>query len=163
MPALGKYSALWEKYPDYYYFSNSDEVKREIGGAVDSPRIANTCAIRLSHTLNHNGHAVPRNFPGLLTVKGGNGKRYALRVREMRKWLEFRIGKPDFDVKKKAGTAFSENQLRSMSGIIAFDIKFNNATGHLDLWDGYVFSTEHNSGGDWWTRATRISLWKALR
>jgi hypothetical protein len=157
-----KWSELWQEYPDYINYPDSAEVKQSIGGNVDASWITNTCAIRLSATLNANGVPVPSGFPGLATVKGGDGKRYAIRVREMRKWLEHKLGKPDFDHKKKAGAAFDKSPLGAMKGIIGFDIRFSDATGHLDLWDGTWFSSEYQSTTDYWEAATRISLWKVL-
>ena len=152
------WSSFWAEYPDYGTYPDSDAVKKEIGGAVDAAYIANTCAVRLSRGLNYSGAPLPAQFAGLLTVKGGDGKRYALRVAEMRKWLPQVLGKPDFDHTKKEGEAFAKSTLASMKGIIAFDIRFSDATGHLDAWDGNVFSSEYKSA-DYWTRATRITLW----
>lgn len=154
------WSALWLDYPDYEYFPDSAEVKKEIGGAVNADWVKNTCAIRLSATLNKNGFPVPGKFAGLATLKGGDGKRYAIRVAEVRKWLPTALGAPDFDHKKKAGTPFDKTTIASMKGIIAFDISFSDATGHLDLWDGKKFSSEYKTN-DYWTAATRITIWKA--
>jgi hypothetical protein len=108
--------------------------------------------------LNYSGVTVPGSFPGLLTVKGGDSKRYALRVAEMRKWLPVALGRPDFDKTKKAGDAFDKSTLSDQKGIIAFDIHFSDATGHLDAWDGSVFSHEYGAN-DYWSRSTRITLW----
>ena len=124
--------------------------------------ITNTYAIRLSRALNYTGILVPANVHHLLTVKGGDKKRYALRVREMRQWLEHTLGKPTFDAKKTKGTPFDKTPISSMKGIIAFDIAFSEATGHLDLWNATQFSSELIASKDYWTAATRISLWKAV-
>jgi hypothetical protein len=161
MAVLHNYSALWEEYPDYIYYT-SPEVKELIGGNVDAAWITNTCAVRLSRTLNYNAVPVPRKFAGLTTVKGGDGMRYAFRVREMRKWLDYTLGTPDFDHTKKAGDAFSKTQIAFMKGIIAFDIQFTDATGHLDLWDGTGFSSEVSASKDYFISATRVSLWKTV-
>ena len=152
------WSKFWAEYPDYGTYSDSAAVKKDIGGEVNEDWIVNTCAIRMSRGLNSSGVPLPAKFAGLLTVKGGDGKRYALRVAEMRKWLPTVLGKPDFDLTKKAGTAFDKTTLAAMKGIIAFDIHFKDATGHLDAWDGKVFSHEYESA-DYWSRATRITLW----
>ena len=161
MSVLHTWSALWSEYPDYVSYPDPAQVKQLVGGAVDADWIVNTCAIRLSRTLNYNGVPVPGNYPGLATVKGGDGKRYAIRVAEVRKWLAHAIGKPDFEVRKKAGDAFDKTPIATMKGVIAFDIHFSDATGHLDLWDGTAFSSEQNdTSEDYWTPATRISLWK---
>lgn len=161
MVKLPSYSDLWVFYPDYIFYPDSKMVKKNIGGSVDANWLTNTCAIRLSHTLNLNGILVPWGYPHLYTVKGGNGKRYAIRVREMRKWMFYKLGKPQFDVKKKEGSAFDKKQISSMQGIIGFDIRFSDATGHLDLWNGNRFSSEHNTSKDYFSSATRIWIWTA--
>jgi hypothetical protein len=152
------WSQFWGQYPDYRTDPDSATVKKDIGGAVDADWIVNTCAIRMSRGLNYSGVPVPANFTGLLTVKGGDAKRYALRVAEVRKWLPHVFDKPDFDKAKKTGDAFDQTTLAELKGIIAFDIHFADATGHLDAWDGTVFSHEY-AAADYWTRATRITLW----
>jgi hypothetical protein len=155
---LPGWNSLWDEYPDYIFYT-SEQAKAEIGGAVDASWITNTCAVRLSRTLNYNSIPVPSNFPGLTTVRGGDAKRYAIRVREMERWLLFKLGKPDFEIKKKENDAFDKSTIASYKGIIGFNIRFGDATGHLDLWDGRVFSSEHKMSRDYWTSATKIWLW----
>jgi hypothetical protein len=161
MAKLHAYFALWNEYPDYGNFPQPDDVKQYIGGAVNADWIANTCAIRMSRALNYNSLLVPANFPGMSTVKGGDGKRYAFRVRELHRWLDHALGAADFDVKKNAGDEFDKARLSDLKGIIRFDIHFSDATGHFDLWDGASFSHEYQTSGDYWKNATRIWLWKA--
>ena len=160
MATLASWSMMWPEYPDYIYYPSSAQVKKDIGGAVDAAWITNTCAVRLSRGLNYSGAKVPSGFAGMSTVKGGDGLRYAFRVREMRKWLEFAFGKPVIDIRKKRGDPFDKTTWSSVRGIIGFDIAFADATGHLDMWDGKVFSNESHTSGDYWVNATRISLWK---
>jgi hypothetical protein len=161
MQKLHTFSALFDQYPDYLSYPKPDQVKVLIGGAVNDDWIENTCAIRLSRTLNYNGFPIPGAFAGLHTVKGGDGKRYAFRVRELRPWLVHRFGPPNLDVKKKAGEDFDKRTLGSIKGIVGFDIRFADATGHLDLWDGSTFTHEYQTSGEYWAGATRISIWKA--
>jgi hypothetical protein len=152
------WAKFWAEYPDYGTYPDSAVVKQEIGGAVNAAWITNTCAVRLSCGLNYSGVPVPANRAGLLVVKGGDSKYYALRVAEMRKWLPEVLGAPDFDKTKKSGTAFDKSTIAGYKGIIAFDISFSDATGHLDAWDGAVFSSEYKVA-DYWTPATRVTLW----
>jgi hypothetical protein len=112
----------------------------------------------MSRGLNYSGVTVPGNA-GMLTVKGGDEKNYALRVAEMRRWLPRALGQPGYDLRKKKGEAFDKTTLAAWKGIIAFDISFSDATGHLDAWDGTKFSSEYKVQ-DYWTAATRITLWK---
>jgi Type VI secretion system (T6SS), amidase effector protein 4 len=160
MAVLFTWSSLWNEYPDYVNYPEPGQVKTLVGGAVNADWIVNTCAIRLSRALNYNGVPVPGNFPGLLTVKGADGKRYAIRVAEVRKWLAHALAKPEFDITKKRGDPFDKTPISAMKGIIGFDIHFSDATGHLDLWDGLAFSSEQHTSEDYWTPATRVSLWK---
>ena len=159
---LRSWSSLWNEYPDYLNSPDSAAVKRMIGGEVTQSWLGpNACTIRLSYTLNRNGVPVPKSYPGLNTVAGGDGYRYAYRVAEVRRWLPFAIGKPDFEIVKKKGVPFDKTQLSAMKGIIAFDVHFSDASGHFDLWDGSQFSHEYQAA-TYWAAATRISLWKTL-
>jgi hypothetical protein len=162
MGTLRSWADLWNEYPDYILFPDSSEVKKGIGGAVNASWITNTCAIRLSRALNYTGIAVPAHVHYLLTVKGSDRKRYALRVQEMRRWLEHTLGTPTFDLKKTKNAPFDKTLISSLKGIIAFDIAFSDATGHLDLWNANQFSSELTATKDYWTAATRISIWKAV-
>lgn len=159
MANLAAWGPLWNEYPDYINYT-SQQVKEMIGGDVNIPMITNTCAVRLSRTLNYNHHPLPAGFPDLNYQKGADGLRYCYRVREIRKWLMFKIGKPEFDITKKADADFDKTALAGMKGIIGFDIHFPDATGHLDLWDGLIFSSEHKMSRDYWKAATRIWLWQ---
>ena len=148
-------------YLDYTRHPDSAAVKRAIGGNVNAAYIKNTCAVRLSRGLNYSGVLVPAKFPGLTTVSGADKKRYALRVTEMRKWLTVVLGDPDFDQSKAVGSSFDKTRLRDYRGILAFDIAFSDASGHFDSFSGTAFSNEHMVP-DYWTKASRISLWNLL-
>lgn len=150
---------FWQNYPDYYFSSNSAAVKADIGGAVNADWITNTCALRMSRGLNYSGVSVPYGFNGMKTVKGGDGKRYAFRVREMRKWFAARFPAPAVDFKKTAGEAPDLSQLSGKHGIMAMDISFDDATGHMDYWNGSQITTEVQATKGYLTRATRITLW----
>ncbi len=161
MASLPSYTILRNNYLDYINYPDPQVVKELIGGNVNAVWITNTCTIRMSRALNYSGIPVPQNFHGLETVKGGDGKRYAYRVREMRTWLAATLNKPVFDIKKTAGTVFNKSEIASVKGIIAFDIAFADATGHLDLWDGFNISSEHHMSRNYYDSATRITVWKA--
>lgn len=155
----------WE-YPDYESF-DSAAVKKAIGGAADAAWVTNTCAVRMSRGLNYSGLPVPAAFNGLHTARGGDGKHYAFRVRELRMWLPTgdALGVPTLDLTKKQGEEFDKTTLKEMKGVIAFDIHFSDATGHFDRWDGQQFShesgqsTDFGDAGQYWKLATRITLW----
>ena len=98
MATLPPFQKLWDNYPGK---QTADEVKKLIGGVVAQDWITNTCAIRMSHAFNLAGAPIPGNVPGMVTIRGG-GKyanfRYAIRVAEMRKYLEARYGPPTFRI-----------------------------------------------------------------
>jgi hypothetical protein len=130
---LNDFARLWNEYPT----GTSDEVKRHIGGAVNADWITNTCAIRVSRCLNYGGMPVPSNVPGLSTIKGGDGKSYAFRVRELKAWLEDVLGPPPI-THTYAGTGGPPPpEIEGKKGIICFDVTgWSDATGHFDLWNG---------------------------
>ena len=161
---------LWSDFSrEYFDYVNFDSatVKKKIGGEVNEAMITNTCAVRMSRGLNYSNLPVPARFSGLRTVKGGDDMRYAYKVADMRKWLPTNdaLGQPDLDLRKKQGEDFDKTTLKDMKGIIAFDIHFSDATGHLDRWDGTQFShesghsTDFGDAGRYWALATRITLW----
>ncbi len=161
MTSLPSYEKLWDVYPDYINYPDPQVVKEMIGGNVNATWITNTCAIRMSRAFNYTGTHIPEGYPGLKTVKGGDDMRYAFRVREMRRWLDATLDKPEFDIKKTAGTVFNKSTVAHIKGLIAFDISFSDATGHLDLWDGSIISSEAHMSRNYYDSATRITIWRA--
>lgn len=164
MAALPSFPKLKAEYLDYVNYT-SQQVLDKIGGKVKVNKFTNTCAVRLSRTLNYNNLKLPgpKKFAGLAVVSGDDKKWYAFRVREIRKWLIHKLGQPKYDYKKKAGEDFDKNDISTYKGIIGFDIQFSDATGHLDLWDGSYFTSEKKGGltVDYWKSATRIWIWPA--
>jgi len=158
MTTLPSFTALQSQYPGYLNFT-SPQVKELIGGKVNYGWITNTCAIRLSRTLNYNSIELPNDFAGLNVVSGEDKKWYAFRVRELRQWLTHELSAPAFDLTKKEGEAFDKTTISARKGIIGFDIRFSDATGHLDLWDGNRFTSEHQMSVNYWEQATRIWIW----
>jgi hypothetical protein len=165
MASLPSFAKLKAEYPDYVNYTSA-QVLNNIGGKVKINAFANTCAVRLSRTLNYNSLELPgpSKFPGGAVVSGDDKKWYAFRVPDIRKWLTIKLSKPGFDLTKKAGEAFDKTTICTLKGIIGFDIKFNDATGHLDLWDGSFFTSERKGGltVDYWESATRIWVWTAV-
>jgi len=155
LPAFQK---LWDNYPGK---QTADEVKALIGGGVNASWITNTCAIRMSHAFNVAGAPIPGNVAGLVTVRGG-GKfasfRYAIRVAEMRKYLEAKYGKPTFKIagpqtgnrEEPAPAKFAGRQ-----GIVVFvDCGWSDASGHFDLWNKDQIGHEA-----YWGLAKQLYLW----
>ena len=68
MAILPPFGLLWANHPTDH---DPEAVKRMIGGRVNLPWITNTCAIRMSHALNHAGSPIPKRHPSLSTVEPG--------------------------------------------------------------------------------------------
>ncbi len=132
---------------------SAEEVKKMIGGNVDADYITNTCTIRISRALNGAGAPIPSNFTGMVTVRGADNLRYALRVREFRLYMQATYGQAPYSV---SGGRVADS-FRGVAGIIMFDVRgWSDASGHVDLWDG-----EQCAYRGYWVEAFEVSLWPA--
>lgn len=152
---------MYEKLPSFkrlfrnYPLGSPEAVKELIGGYVNRPSVVNTCVIRLSRSLNYADALLPRKwYKGvkLITLRGGDNKRYAVRVREMKRYLKAKYGRADLIVSHPRSIPKS---FKGKKGIIVFDQKFKNATGHTTLWNGY----ECVDDSYYWKSATKVYLW----
>jgi len=148
---LRDFDPLWKAYPT----GTADEVKARIGGAVNADWITNTCAIRVSRALNYGGMPVPHGVRGLSTVKGGDGKSYAIRVRELKSWLESVFGPPAITHAYAGAGGPAPAEILGRTGIICFDVDgWDDATGHFDLWNG-----ERCANHAYFEVASAVHLW----
>jgi hypothetical protein len=135
-----------------------NSVKTLIGGGIDAGDVTNTCAIRLSRSLNYGGLLIPKDRPGLYVRSGNDKKWYAFRMRELGRFLKVKIGAPGIELKSPP---FKRKRFGEMKGIIKFDIVFSDgATGHIDLWDGTTFMHEADAGQDYFAIAKEIAFWR---
>lgn len=159
-PLLPPFEQMWTAYPR----GEVADVKKLVGGNVDADWITNTCAIRMSRAFNYAGQPIPKDFAlphdkTLATVRGGDDLRYAFRVAELKAYLEARYGMPTKIVEAEAGgQGVDADDFRGYKGVIVFDVKgWDDATGHIDLWDG-----EAPAGHAYFERAHRVALWRAV-
>lgn len=148
MPSkLPAFSLLQQHFPAI----KAPAVKALIGGNVDADYITNCCTIRMSRALNESGAPIPKGFPGLTTVSGADGKRYALRVKEFRAYLRATYGPPALSA-RGGGVA---DGFVGVPGIIVFDVRgWSDASGHVDLWNGSACAYE-----GYWAQAFEVLLW----
>lgn len=139
-----------------YPVGTVDEVKQFIGGAINSPDIENTCAIRISRVFNVVGPAIPRGVAGLTVRQGADLAWYAIRQRELQAWMRRQFGNPAVSLRPP----IDRNMLRNLKGVIGFDIPFRDATGHIDLWDGGSFGTEAQAAHNYFQIARSVVLWR---
>jgi hypothetical protein len=156
MATLPDFAALRGNYPD----GDPEKVKSSIGGKVHADWITNTCAIRMSRALNYSGVHIPIHQEGLSVLSGADGLWYAFRMRELKKWLEATFGEPNIEKVQPAGGQITRQSFAGMHGIVAFDIEFDDASGHLDLWDGTSYIHQSTDPRDYFTMATKVGLWE---
>jgi hypothetical protein len=143
---LPKFDLMWDAFPH----GSASEVKTLIGGNVNADWITNTCTIRVSRALNYAGFAIPGNIPGLTTVKGGDAKRYAFRVAELRRYFRAVLGPPTV-------TGLTPQDFEGKRGVIVFEVSgWSDASGHFDLWDGY-----QPAHAEYFSKASKVQLWVA--
>jgi hypothetical protein len=127
-----KFNQLQAAYPK----GTAEDVFKLIGGKVEANNFANSCAIRVSRSLNYSGYKVDY-IPPNLTVSGGDGNWYIYRVKEFIKYLNAKFGKPDIVVKNSP----YQQKFKNKKGIIVFEVdEWSDASGHATLWDGVTCS-----------------------
>jgi hypothetical protein len=162
---LPPFYSLQENYdidPDYR------AVKARIGGEVTESWLGNnTCAMRLSKSLNYAGKAyrIKKGY-GMETVPGADGLNYGFKVAQLKNYLNRLYGHPKVIEK---GTKINQNDFLYKQGIIALDVSgWDNATGHFSLWDGtkllygdeFTLPTSLPPGLKKATVLVRVSLWE---
>lgn len=165
---LPSFRVLQSQYPGTY---TADEVKRKVGGKLDSPEFADTCAMRMSWMLNHVNIPIPGPHHSVMLVLSGSnvdGHKawYAIRHAEIRQWLAQVLGPPQISKKAKP---IQTADFAGHKGIIVLDVAYiqhpgqANATGHIDLWDGSSFTESSERGKEEATfaAASRADLWVA--
>ena len=142
---LPAYAILARNYPT----GTAEETKKVIGGNVNLPWLENTCAVRVSRSLNYAGKSfeIPMTVPGLATSGGKDGKRYAFRVDELSNFLRGKYGPPTIEL---VGSEIKLKAFQGKQGIIAWHAGgMSDATGHFTLWDGK--KGLYQAGVDWFS------------
>ncbi len=164
---LPSFATLLKNYP---HEGGPEVPKALIGGEVNAAWITDTCAIRMSMALNYSGFPIPaKGKSGMYVLKGGDGMWYAIRVAELKKWLESQLGPPNASTYK--GPPISMDKYQGSKGILALKIHYaarpgeaTAAAGHIDLWDGTQFAGEYSQQGEEeidFASAQEASLWMA--
>jgi hypothetical protein len=74
----------------------------------------------------------------------------------LQEWLRINVGAPSVELTKPV----TRRKLLRLKGIIGFMIPFNDATGHIDLWDGNNFNLEPQAHSDYFAGADQVVLWR---
>ena len=143
----------YNKMQDEYPKGTSEEAYTEIGGKVahnfeTNDNFENTCAIRMSRSLNYSG--VKINFIKLKTGSGKDNNWYFYKVKDLEKFIVSKFGNPEFE-----GT-YDELQSLGLKGIVQFSVcDFTGATGHFDLYDDGKGCYNHCYGD----HCNKVKLW----
>jgi len=139
---MPNFEKIWEKYPR----GSIDEVKKKIGGNVNADWIENSCAIRLSYTLNRAGHNILQD--GNETISGYMSDD---EKKQHKKWHYYRFEKIEEYVKhhiedfgEKIEIASREQiaaAIKDKKGILFFHMPGQKTfTGHAALWNMNTFA-----------------------
>jgi len=151
-----------------YPQGTADEVKARIGGAVNADWIENTCAIRMSHTLNCAGIPVPARVSGGQNqwIRGRNGDNYIFRVKQLDPEVKKFFG-PGIVLTAPSGQrGVDYSPISGKSGIIYFNTQgaWNDASGHFDLWDGsQMVEKEHANSATrdrYFSLSVSVTFWE---
>lgn len=135
---------LWDAFPDHTRYPTLKDLYTMLGGAaaknVNAPGFGpngNTCASRLSVAFNNGG--APINLANATaaraqTITVADGSRIIFRVSEFRSYLIRTLGKPEID-----NTRPFDNAFLGRKGIIAFSVNWQDASGHIALWNGTIY------------------------
>jgi hypothetical protein len=99
--------------------------------------LGNTCASRMSVAFNKAGapiNAVVANAAGAKTIGAKDGTRIIFQVSGFRSYLLKTLGKPTLD-----NTTPYDDAFRGKSGVVAFSVNWQGATGHIALYNGAVY------------------------
>ena len=126
------------------------EVGDKIGGKVklniDNGTFKNACALRMSYAFNYSGKEIKKSDGNVSS--GADKKWYMYRVNDFINFLDANYSN------KEETTNISTFQ--GKKGVIVFkDCGWSDATGHVDLYDGY--SVE---GSDYSNVAKKMYLYK---
>ena len=142
------------------------QVKKQLGGSVDAAWITNTCAIRMSQSLNCAGRAVPFLKGETVRGKAPTNFNYIFRVKQLAPQMKRWYGN-GLTVKAKAGTrGVPVSAFNGKKGIISFDLtgKWDDATGHFDLWDGTQMVEANHANAkttkEYFGSALSVTLWQ---
>lgn len=142
-PVRPRFSKAWKAYPvgttaeeAYAKVGGNAEALYKEGAAKPDNPYANACAIRLSRAFNYSDLVIKSgNAITGKRLKGGDGKAYFFRVKDICDFIETQFGKADLTI--SGGGDNAKKQLLGKKGILIFTITgWRDASGHATLWDG---------------------------
>lgn len=102
---------------------------------LDDKMYRNTCAARLSYALHGAGVAIPAKYQEAIDATGAS---LIIKVKTMGELMN-ELFPVHWAMSKIEGSAID---MPASQGVIAYHVKWDNATGHFDLWTGKEFVGE---------------------
>lgn len=99
---------------------------------VSNPNYNNTCAVRLSFAMIKSGMSIPKKHREGID---GDNNNLIIKVATFNLFLTNLIGDFDWGMSKPPGSSISVSDLPKQTGIIIYHVHWDDATGHIDLWD----------------------------
>lgn len=148
-------STLIDNYPTQSKEQLYSELKGEWPSLINNDNYNNTCAIRLSIALLKSGINIPDQYREAISGENDN---LIIKVKTMSRFLTDTLDAPFWGMSKQPGQTLNLATTVPGLGILAYHVKWTNATGHFDLWDGQRFigsgNPEHVKDG------YELVLWK---
>ncbi|MEZ9082610.1 T6SS effector amidase Tae4 family protein [Vibrio harveyi] len=135
-------STLIANYPTQSKEQLFSELKGEWPSLINEDNYNNTCAIRLSIALLKSGIKIPAQYREAISGENDN---LIIKVKTMSDFLTDTLGAPFWGMSKQPGQTLDLATTVPGPGILAYHVKWKNATGHFDLWDGQRFIGTGNS------------------
>jgi hypothetical protein len=137
--------------------------KSVLGGGfadlISNPEYKNTCAMRMSVALLRSGVGIPANLGAQDGGHKDKNEDYILtHVSTMNKMLTQIFGAFYWGMNKQPGDAFDFTLIPSFTGVLLYEAKFSDATGHVDLWN--KDACWNNCPDIDLARAYAVSFWK---
>jgi len=164
--AVNNRGITFEKLVKSYPQGETPNVKKWLGGSIDGDWISNTCAIRMSHTIQGAGLLIPKQGDNQsIRSKRNPTFSYIFRVAKLRPWLISNLRKPDLVVLAPGGPKNPGVPIAPFAGkrgIITFEISWSDASGHFDLWDGSCMVEYHHitETDRYFGLAVSVALWE---
>ena len=133
---------LWNNFPDHVQYPTLKDLYEHLGGNVANniyqPGFGpngNTCASRISAALNASGAPIQAALvPKKKRLSTATGQQIIFNVAQLRSYLLATLGKPSNDKASPYDDSF-----KGKKGIIAFSVNWNDATGHIALFNGQTY------------------------
>ena len=140
---------------------NIDLYEKRVRNNLSIQGFGNTCALRISHTLNENGHYLPSKP---YQASSSSKKRwYIYRVMDLDKFLTNNYEEADVIVNKTSSKPISDLNFLGKKGIIIFDTRgtWTDATGHATLWNGQKRLGGNYESDFYFEKSKTVKLWIA--